>query len=62
MDGYAVAKELRALRPDGVRLVAVSGYALADDVARALEAGFDAHVQKPPDPKRIERLLANADP
>jgi CheY-like chemotaxis protein len=37
--------------------VAVSGYALSEDVAKAAEAGFDAHVAKPPDPERIARLL-----
>ncbi len=59
MDGYEFARQLRALsgsRP--VRLVAVSGYAQPEDVARAEEAGFDAHVAKPPDPTRLERLLA----
>jgi CheY-like chemotaxis protein len=58
MDGYAVARELRAMRPHGVQLVAVSGYALAEDQARAAEAGFALHVAKPPDPSQIERLLA----
>jgi CheY-like chemotaxis protein len=60
MDGYAVARELRAMRHDGIRLVAVSGYAQAEDMAKAAEAGFDVHVAKPPDPGRIERLLAAA--
>ena len=58
MDGYAVARELRAICPDGMRLVAVSGYALAEDQAKATEAGFALHVAKPPDPNQIERLLA----
>jgi PAS domain S-box-containing protein len=58
MDGYEFARRLRA-SPDhrAVRLVAVSGYAQPEDVARALEAGFDAHVAKPPDPLRIEQLV-----
>jgi CheY-like chemotaxis protein len=59
MDGYGFAKQCRALTGKRhVRLVAVSGYAQAEDVARALEAGFDAHVAKPFDPEQIERLLA----
>jgi len=57
MSGYEVARTLRA---GGVRtqLIAVSGYAQADDVRKALEAGFDQHVAKPPDLAELERLLA----
>jgi CheY-like chemotaxis protein len=58
MDGYEFARQFRARsRGRDVRLVAVSGYAQPDDVARAAEAGFDAHVAKPPDPERIEEVL-----
>jgi CheY-like chemotaxis protein len=49
MDGYEVA---RAFRADPAlartKLVALSGYAQASDVTRALNAGFDAHLAKPP--------------
>ncbi len=58
MSGYDVARALRAAGPDGVRLIAVSGYAQPDDLRRAADAGFDGHVAKPPDPAVIERLLA----
>jgi signal transduction histidine kinase len=57
-DGYEVAKAIRATHTNGVRLIAVSGYAQPDDVKKALEAGFDAHIAKPPDPEVLERLLA----
>jgi CheY-like chemotaxis protein len=40
-----------------VRLVALSGYAQSEAVARALEVGFDAHVAKPPDPARIASMV-----
>jgi len=56
MDGYEVARAMRAMAK-GVKLVALSGYAHPDDVKRAKEAGFDAHVAKPPDPAEIARLL-----
>jgi PAS domain S-box-containing protein len=60
-DGYAVA---RALRADpalgGVLIVALTGYALAEDVARAGEAGFDAHLAKPPTAERLREVLARA--
>jgi CheY-like chemotaxis protein len=59
MDGYEFARRLRAFASnDRVRLVALSGYAQPEDVARAAEAGFDAHVAKPPDPDRLAGLLA----
>ncbi len=58
MNGYEVARALRALGMKRTRLIAVTGYALAEDVKKAADAGFDAHVAKPPDPERIERLLA----
>lgn len=59
MDGYEVARAFRAddaLR--GSALVALTGYALAEDRRKALEAGFDRHLAKPPDVDELERLLA----
>ena len=46
MDGYELARRLRATHPD-LRLIAVSGY--ADDRARAESerAGFEQHLGKP---------------
>jgi CheY-like chemotaxis protein len=59
MDGYAVARALRADPALGrVGLVAVSGYAQPEDVAMAKEAGFDAHLAKPPSIDTLKRVLA----
>jgi CheY-like chemotaxis protein/anti-sigma regulatory factor (Ser/Thr protein kinase) len=58
MDGYEVAHELRAAQGRDVRLVAITGYALPEDVTRAEQAGFDEHVAKPCGPEQIERLLS----
>jgi signal transduction histidine kinase/ActR/RegA family two-component response regulator len=59
MDGYEVARTMRA-DPDlsGVALVAVSGYAQPEDVELAREAGFDAHLAKPPNIDTLERALS----
>jgi CheY-like chemotaxis protein len=57
MDGYEVARQIRAGEAGAVRLVAVSGYAQPEDVARAMEAGFDAHLAKPADSEKIAGLL-----
>ncbi len=58
MSGYELAKAIRTNRGRSVMLVALTGYAQPDDVKRATEAGFDAHVAKPPDLEEIARLLS----
>jgi PAS domain S-box-containing protein len=58
MSGYDVARALRSSCGRTIRLVAVSGYAQPEDVERAIEAGFDGHIAKPPDPEEVERVLA----
>jgi PAS domain S-box-containing protein len=58
MNGYDVARALRAQGPHAVRLVALSGYAQPDDLKKAAEAGFDSHVAKPANLDDIRRLLA----
>ena len=59
MDGYAVARRVRE-NPTvrNVRLVALTGYGLADDRARALAAGFDRHMTKPVDPEQLQQLIS----
>jgi two-component system, chemotaxis family, CheB/CheR fusion protein len=59
LSGFDVARRVRQSAVNaGTRLVALSGYGQESDVKAALEAGFDEHVTKPPDPERLERLLA----
>ena len=58
IDGYAVARKIRAVLGDSVWLVAVTGYGQAEDQRRTREAGFDAHVVKPADHEAIARVLA----
>jgi PAS domain S-box-containing protein len=58
MDGYEVARTIRTDPELGrVALVALSGYAQPEDVATAREAGFDAHLAKPPSIDTLERVL-----
>ncbi|ABS24743.1 PAS domain-containing protein [Anaeromyxobacter sp. Fw109-5] len=61
LDGYGVA---RACRDDpgtrGAYLVALTGYALPDDLRRATEAGFDEHLAKPPPLAAIEAAVRRA--
>jgi len=59
MDGYEVARRLRADEAlHSTRLYALSGYAQPEDKRRAKEAGFDAHLPKPPPLDELNRLLA----
>ncbi|OFX26013.1 MAG: hypothetical protein A2V77_05375 [Anaeromyxobacter sp. RBG_16_69_14] len=61
MDGYEVARRIRASAvAPGARLIAISGYALAEDIDRAVRAGFDYHIAKPPDIDRVLALVAEA--
>lgn len=58
MDGYEVARRLRA-RPsgDGLAIIAVSGYGQDEDRRRSMEAGFDSHMTKPLDTPRLIEIL-----
>jgi two-component system CheB/CheR fusion protein len=61
MDGCEVAREIRAdATLKETYLIALSGYALHDDLRRARESGFHKHVAKPADPDLLERLFDEA--
>jgi signal transduction histidine kinase/ActR/RegA family two-component response regulator len=60
MNGYEVARRIRAGSDAGVRLIAITGYGQPADRERALEAGFDAHLLKPVPPEALARELAAA--
>ena len=57
VDGYELARQLRRLDADGLRLIAFSGY--GDDMARrrAAEAGFDRYLLKPASVDEIQRIF-----
>ena len=59
MNGFDVAKQLRALpRGGGIILVALTGWGQEHDQQRTREAGFDHHLLKPIDPAELAKLLA----
>jgi PAS domain S-box-containing protein len=58
MDGYGVARAVRS--EPGLRsvfMVALTGYALPEDVERARDAGFNEHLAKPPNLEKVEQIL-----
>jgi CheY-like chemotaxis protein len=63
MDGYEVARRIRA-QPWGAHLllVAITVWGQDADPGRSREAGFDAHLVKPPDLDRLTQLLATLPP
>ena len=59
MDGYEVARRLRAdPELDGMLVIAVTGWGREADVQKGLQAGIDEHLTKPVDPDRLMELVA----
>lgn len=55
MDGYEVARRLRAKRElDPIVLIALTGWGQEQDRQRSREAGFDLHMVKPVDPRELQ--------
>lgn len=55
MDGYDLARQLRAATSHPMRLIALTGWGQVADRQRARAAGFDAHLTKPAD---VDAVLA----
>jgi signal transduction histidine kinase/ActR/RegA family two-component response regulator len=62
IDGYEVARRLRQNLGDEICLVALTGYGQPADRARSERVGFNAHLVKPVEPRKLldtlERLTA----
>jgi CheY-like chemotaxis protein len=59
MNGYAVARRLRAIEAlRGTRLVALSGFGRSEDRELSRAAGFDDHLVKPASLNALEKALA----
>jgi signal transduction histidine kinase len=57
IDGYELARRLRAAGFDHTPIVAISGYAQENDRIRSREAGFNYHFAKPVDFEALAELL-----
>jgi signal transduction histidine kinase/CheY-like chemotaxis protein len=60
IDGYEIARRVRAELGSDVYLVALTGYGQAEDKKKALEAGFDVHLTKPADFVDLQNVLGRA--
>jgi two-component system, sensor histidine kinase len=59
IDGYEVARQLKG-RGSNARLIALTGYGQPEDVRRAHDAGFDAHMVKPVNLQHLLRDLGSS--
>ncbi len=58
MNGYELAQALRALpNYQSIPMIAVTGFAMYADQEQALQAGFNAHLAKPVDPRALLDLV-----
>lgn len=57
MDGFEVARRLRAELGRQMLIVAVTGYVQEEDRQKAIEAGFDHYAPKPIPPGFLNSLL-----
>ena len=58
MNGYQLAREMRTLPGyESIPMVAVTGYSMFDDKERSTNAGFNAHMTKPIDPRALLDLI-----
>jgi PAS domain S-box-containing protein len=58
MDGYELARHLRAALPRAPLFIALTGYGQQHDRQRSLDAGFVDHMVKPVDPARLIDALS----
>jgi len=58
MDGYELVKKLRLLKIIGP-IIALTGYGLATDIAKAKTAGFTSHLTKPIGQKELRDVFAS---
>lgn len=59
IDGYEVARQVRAALGGGIRLVALTSYSDLEDRDRTIQAGFDLHLVKPVHPDQLSQALAD---
>jgi two-component system CheB/CheR fusion protein len=57
MNGHEVARRLRVTAPNGLQIIALTGYGQEEDRSRSRAAGFDDHLIKPVDPEDLRRML-----
>lgn len=57
VDGYELARRLKSLESPPTHMVALTGYDSHEDLERSRDAGFDHHLVKPVDLRKLRSLL-----
>jgi PAS domain S-box-containing protein len=58
LNGYEVARRIRATEAGrAMKLIALTGYGQQEDTRQARDAGFDLHLVKPVEPRRLDDAL-----
>lgn len=57
IDGFEVARRVRATLGDRILLIALTGYGRDEDRRAVMSAGFDEHLVKPLDPDDLIKIL-----
>jgi signal transduction histidine kinase len=57
LDGYEVARQIRAQLGSTIYLIALTGYGQPEDRQRTRSAGFDLHLVKPVEPAILQQTL-----
>jgi len=57
MNGFEIASRIREELGNEVTLIAMSGYGQPEDIRKSEAAGFDRHLTKPVDPRRLAGAL-----
>jgi CheY-like chemotaxis protein len=60
--GYDLMRQLLAQGRSAMKGIAVSGFAMDDDVKQSMDAGFHQHMRKPVNFERLQRLLEQLEP
>jgi CheY-like chemotaxis protein len=58
MDGFETCRAIRERFGRDLRVLAVTGFGQARDVAESAKAGFDGHIVKPVDPAKLAEGMA----
>jgi two-component system, chemotaxis family, CheB/CheR fusion protein len=57
MDGFELARRLRAMFHNEIAIVAVTAYGLEENEDRYRAAGIDRHLVKPADPSEVDKVV-----
>eukprot|EP01117_Protostelium_nocturnum_P012009 TRINITY_DN4398_c0_g1_i2.p1 TRINITY_DN4398_c0_g1~~TRINITY_DN4398_c0_g1_i2.p1 ORF type:complete len:1083 (+),score=369.30 TRINITY_DN4398_c0_g1_i2:19-3267(+) len=55
--GFEVVKYLKAIKTKPFKSIALSGFGMGEDISKSMENGFDLHLTKPVDIKKLQEAI-----